>query len=197
MQNNSSWYGDHISSAILSCNIGTDEASDRMRKLSRYLEKRPGKPVRWSDVMKRASLFEESYRDEQAGDLVRDDCKIIANMEMDGGFVFGGADGMKYLTKPKIDSQVNEDETSRWSKPVIAMTCDYGNGYKCSTTTGHDTTEHLMKMQKTVQDLFLNAELKKWNKETSKKAKEVAVEIEKLIDDKGMNFDIKDMIAKK
>lgn len=190
LQNNSSWYGDHISSTVLSCDIGIEEAMDRMKKLEKYLGKKADKPVKWSDVLKRSALFEDSYKDEQAGDLVRDDCKEVSNVDMYGGFLFGGGDGMKYVNKPKIDKREDEDVAVKWSRPIAVLNCSYEGGHKCSTSSGRDSIERLKMMQKTVQDLFLLSEFRKWKKEPSSKAKSVLAEIESMMGDaqKGENL---------
>ena len=174
LQTNASWYGDVLSSMILSCDLSKDEAMDRASKMARFIEKKKtDKPVRWKDVMERKQLFDESYDDEQAGDLLRDNCKDIQSVEMNGGFLFGGPDGTKYTHLPSMNIATTGDTVPRWNRPSVTVLCKFAGTHGCKIEMHKDTTERLAQMQDIMKDVFLREEIKKWNGNASKKSKDL------------------------
>lgn len=172
LQNGGSWYGNKLSSTILTCNLSIDDSVIRLKKLTGFLEReKKDKPVSWSDVMDRKSLFDESYDDEQAGDLLRDDCKITRSMELHGGFLFGGFDGMKYSREPSSTMRESDEKASGWKQPVILAMCQFDDKHKCSVEKHKDTIENLAKTQDIIKRTFARQEIKKWEKHPSDRAK--------------------------
>jgi len=174
LQTNAIWYGDVLSSMILSCDLSKDEAMDRASKMSRFIEaKKSDKPVRWKDVMERKQLFDESYDDEQAGDLLRDNCKEVRSVELNGGFLFGGPDGSKYAHQPSLNVSTANDAAMKWNRPSVTVLCKFAGSHRCKIEGHKDTTERLAQMQDIMKDVFLREEIKKWNSHESKKSKDL------------------------
>jgi hypothetical protein len=175
LQTNASWYGDVLSSMILSCDISKDEAMDRASKMVRFVEaKKTEKPVRWKDVMERRQLFDESYDDEQAGDLLRDNCKEVRSIELNGGFLFGGPDGTKYSHLPSINVTSSDDDAmSKWNRPSITVLCKFSGKHDCKMELHKDASDKLSQMQDMMKGVFLRQEMKKWDGNPSKKAKDM------------------------
>lgn len=183
LQNNSNWYGEQLSSSIISCDLGKDEGQNRMKKLAKFLEKRKiDKPVKWTDVMDRTVLFDESYEDEQAGDLIRDNCSMIRNVEMNGGFLFGGSDGLKYVHLPSMEVEEGEDIGSKWSRPVVTMFCRFTDKHECKVEMHKDSTEKLKKMQDIMRKTFVREEIKKWSDHPSKKSAKILEKNEEMLE---------------
>jgi hypothetical protein len=183
LQSNGEWYGNHSSTALLSCNITEEEATDRMKKLGRFLERsRKDVPVRWSDVLDRKLLFDESYDDEQAGDLIRDGCNELKSIDFSGGYLFGGSDGMKFTRKPSIEKREKGQGQLQRKKPVIVVNCRFSGKHRCDILHAIDTTGRLKDLQETVSNLALLGELKTWRDKKSSKARKLLKEVEKLID---------------
>lgn len=171
LQNSASWYGNKLSSVILSCNLSKEDTSIRLKKITSFLERtRSDKPILWNDVMNRKSLFDESYDNEQAGDLLRDDCEMIRSLELQGGFIFGGFDGMKYTREPSINKIENESKMEGWKQPVILAMCQFNDKHKCSVEKHKDTIINLKKTQDIIKRTFARQEIKTWEKHPSKKA---------------------------
>ena len=169
LQNSASWYGNKLSSTILSCNLEKDETITRLKKLTSFLEReRTDKPVLWNDVMERKSLFDESYDNEQAGDLLRDDCNVVRSIELQGGFIFGGFDGMKFTRDPSMNEIENGSSMEGWKQPVVM--CQFNGKHKCSVEKHKDTIANLKKTQDIIKRTFARQEIKTWEKHPSQKA---------------------------
>jgi hypothetical protein len=174
LQTNADWYGNILSSSVLSCDFSKEEGIDRMGKMARLLEKKKtDKPVRWKDVIDRRQLFDENYDEEQAGDLIRDNCKEIRSVELNGGFLFGGPDGTKYAHPPTLVISSPGDPATKWTRPAITMLCKFVNKHDCKIELHKDSAERIGQMQDIMKNVFLREEIKKWNDHPSKKAKEI------------------------
>lgn len=172
LQNGGNWYGNKLSSCILTCNLSLENTVVRLKKLASFLEReKHDKPVTWRDVMERKSLFDESYDDEQAGDLLRDECSITRSIELEGGFLFGGFDGMKYSREPASSMVEVENNATKWKQPVVLAMCQFNGDHKCSIEKHKDTIENLMKTQDIIKRTFARQEIKKWEKHPSERAK--------------------------
>ncbi len=181
LQNSHSWYGSKFNSSIVSCRFPSREAMFKMKKLSRFLENKKDKPISWNDVLDRKALFDESYAHEQAGDILRDNCKEISSVDINGGFIFGGPDGLKYTHLPTIEEREKEDLRSGWTRPIVIMSCKFKEGHNCSLMMRKDKADNIKGYQKTMKRLFLKNERKKWNENPSKKSKEITDKIDEIL----------------
>jgi hypothetical protein len=182
LQNNGDHFGNILSSAIITCDVSRDEAENRSAKLVKFIGKKTKyDPISWASVMKRESLFSESYEDEQSGDLLRDDCKLVRSIDAKGGSVFGGFDMMKYSHDPSIDEQDIGDARSKWTRPTVVVLCKHKNQHDCKVELHKDTIERLETMQDIVLKTFLREEIKEWSGSTSKKGKLILEKTKKLL----------------
>ncbi len=185
LQNNASYYGNRLSSIILSCNFEREDGMGRAKKLVNFLKTPRTKPVSWKDVMDRKALFDESYRDEQAGDLVRDDCHVVRSLEVTGGYVFGGFDGTKFVHDPLVKVEENEDPRTNWNRPIVTVFCKHGtsSAHDCKIEVHKDSIDRVIPMQDAMKKMFLIQEVKKWKDDPSKKGKAMVDKTRKLLEE--------------
>lgn len=174
-QSNASWYGEKMNSVLLSCKTSKEDAINRAKKVVRFLEKRKNeKPVNWKDVMERRMLFDESYDHEQAGDLLRDDCHVVRSVDLTGGILFGGFDGMKYSRDPTMNVDEADEKMWKWNLPVVVTNCKFDGKHECVVESHKDTMEHLKMTQDIIKKMFLRQEVKKWRDHPSNKGRTLA-----------------------
>lgn len=181
LQNNGWNNGRQYSATVLSCNLKRNDVESLLERANNFIiERYRNRPIRWSDVMHKTLLHNESIDADNLGTRFRNHCLIVDDIHFQGGHIYGGQTGDKFLDLPKL---TENHLPIGMSKPTrIAMNiCTFNDGiHECTIEERLGSINDIRQYQDIILNLQLRQETDEWSQNVHRKKDEIMVTLEKI-----------------
>lgn len=184
LQNTGQWNGRQFSSTILSCTPKKDEVESYLNRAVTFINKNyKDAPIRWHDMLTNKLLGPESVEGEMIGNFFREKCSVIDDLLFQGGHIFGGKTGDKYIEEP-ILLRNNLPLQMDTPTPIIMTICKFNGDHQCNIQYRKGSVEDIRQYQNSiVSDVLLKNEKQTWETSSFIRKDEILAALQR-IDDK-------------
>lgn len=169
MQNGSNFNGIGINSLILSCKGHYDAIETIIKHADNFIERnKTSSPINWKDFIQKKFSEYKNPEGEFIVDRINEKCVPINAIEFNGGYIYGGKHGDKYVRKPSI-KQTFFPMKVKGTHAVILNMCKFDGRHSCDIYIRKGTLAELENYQHENLKMMLNREQSKWEKTSHRK----------------------------
>lgn len=182
LQNAGKWNGKQFSSTILSCKASHAEMESVLNQINHhfYLHSREY-PIRWYHIMTNEALnLDSPYNGNRLGSFVRENCFVLDDVFFQGGNIFGGKKGDKYVELPEMTENHLPVKLSRKSAVVTDICAFNDNAHTCNLQKYKASVEDIRNLQHSVVKMLLLQEKHVWKDSPLNKKDQILQELTKL-----------------
>lgn len=180
LQNSGFLNGNVLNSLTLSCEGKHDEVEGIIKHLASFTERNHVTyPIRWENFMEKDPFVYKNTEGEFICDQLRDRCMIVGKLKFQGGHIYGGKKGDKFIQEPLVDAHFLPFKMNK-KLPIIMSTCKFDGDHKCDVNLWKGSVDDIKNYQKIVTKMVVKRELNHWKSTSHRKKSTIVTTLSKI-----------------